>query len=257
VATIATLAAAAGAASGISDQPALRGSKVGPKRAFFESAKGVRISFRLTAPGPTDATVRIRRGGRVVRRWVVRAAEPEAVQRIRWNGVSGSRKGAPDGVYRVFVRPRGGAPALAGKFALHGHFFPVRGRHGSRGYIGTFGAPRSGGRVHEGFDIVAACGTPLAAVRAGKVIRRGYDPVLYGNFVEIKGAKERRSYFYAHLPKPAAPKRGERVRTGERIGRVGETGNARYVGCHLHFEIHKHGHPIDPEPDLRAWDRWS
>jgi murein DD-endopeptidase MepM/ murein hydrolase activator NlpD len=38
---------------------------------------------------------------------------------------------------------------------------------------------------------------------------------------------------------------------------VGETGNAITVGCHLHFEIHVHGVPVDPEPALRRWDRYS
>ena len=46
----------------------------------------------------------------------------------------------------------------------YGHVFPVQGPHGVRGAIGEFGAPRSGGRIHEGFDIVAACGTELVAV---------------------------------------------------------------------------------------------
>jgi murein DD-endopeptidase MepM/ murein hydrolase activator NlpD len=133
----------------------------------------------------------------------------------------------------------------------------VRGAHGTRGAIGEFGAPRSGGRWHEGFDVVAACGTPLVAVRGGRVLRRGYDPVLYGNYVLIHGEGERRSYFYAHMPRPALVHQGERVWTGERVGSVGETGNARTVGCHLHFEIHVHGRPIDPEPYLRRWDRYS
>ncbi|HWP33175.1 MAG TPA: M23 family metallopeptidase, partial [Solirubrobacterales bacterium] len=117
--------------------------------------------------------------------------------------------------------------------------------------------PRDGGRWHEGFDVVAACGTPLVAVRGGRVRRRGFDPELYGNFVLIHGEGEGRSYFYAHLPRPSPVHRGERVYTGERVGVVGETGNARTVGCHLHFEIHVHGHPVDPEPLLRAWDRYS
>lgn len=133
----------------------------------------------------------------------------------------------------------------------------MQGPHGTRGAIGEFGAPRDGGRVHEGFDIVAACGTPLVAVRGGRVLRRGYDPVLYGNFLLIHGEGEDRSYFYAHLPRPALVDPGERVFTGERVGAVGETGNARTVGCHLHFEIHVHGRPIDPEPLLRRWDRYS
>ena len=94
-------------------------------------------------------------------------------------------------------------------------------------------------------------------MRDGRVLRTGYDPVLYGNYVLIHGAGEHRSYFYAHLRRPALPHHGERVSTGERIGAVGETGNARTVGCQLHFEIHVRGRPIDPLPALRRWDRYS
>jgi len=104
---------------------------------------------------------------------------------------------------------------------------------------------------------VARCGTPLVAVRGGRVLRRGYDPVLYGNYLLVHGEGEDRSYFYAHMPRAALVDPGERVYAGERIGAVGETGNARSVGCHLHFEIHVHGRPIDPEPLLRRWDRYS
>ena len=146
--------------------------------------------------------------------------------------------------------PDGGLP-------FYGHVFPVQAPHGTRGYIGEFGAPRSGGRTHEGFDIVAACGAPLVAVSDGRVLRTGYDPVLYGNYLLIHGEGEDRSYFYAHMPRPALVHRGERVWQGERVGSVGETGNAISVGCHLHFEIHVHGVPIDPEPSLRRWDRYS
>jgi murein DD-endopeptidase MepM/ murein hydrolase activator NlpD len=105
--------------------------------------------------------------------------------------------------------------------------------------------------------VVADCGTPLVAARGGKVLRRGYDPVLYGNYLLIHGEGEQRSYFYAHMPRSAPAHAGERVWTGERVGSVGETGNARSVGCHLHFEIRAHGRPIDPEPYLRRWDRYS
>src|SRR3954451_12700584 len=75
------------------------------------------------------------------------------------------------------------AARTAGGTAFLGHVFPVDGPHGTRGYIGEFGAPRDGGRTHEGFDIVAACGTPLVAVRAGKVMKTGYDQILYGNYL--------------------------------------------------------------------------
>jgi murein DD-endopeptidase MepM/ murein hydrolase activator NlpD len=95
------------------------------------------------------------------------------------------------------------------------------------------------------------------AVRGGKVKRAGYDGRLYGHFVLIGGRKTREQYFYSHLIEAPKVRKGERVRTGERIGRVGQTGNARSTPCHLHFELRISGRPIDPEPHLRRWDRWS
>jgi murein DD-endopeptidase MepM/ murein hydrolase activator NlpD len=159
-------------------------------------------------------------------------------------------------VLAVFLVPAA-ALAMSGGVQYRSHVFPVQGAHGTRGEIGEFGAPRSGGRTHEGFDVVAACSTPLVAVRNGRVLRSGYDPVLYGNYLLIHGEGEDRSYFYAHMPRPALVHKGDRVWTGERVGAVGETGNAITIGCHLHFEIHVHGRPIDPEPSLRRWDAYS
>jgi murein DD-endopeptidase MepM/ murein hydrolase activator NlpD len=90
-------------------------------------------------------------------------------------------------------------------------------------------------------------------VRGGTVLSTGYDPVLYGNYVLIHGERESRSYFYAHMPRSALVKRGDRVYTGEGVGAVGKTGNAITIGCHLHFEIHLRGRPVDPEPLLGLW----
>ena len=103
--------------------------------------------------------------------------------------------------------------------------------------------------------MVAACGTPLRAAATGGVVRAGYDPVLYGNHLLIRGQGEGRTYFYSHLDRPATVRPGDRVWAGQRVGAVGKTGNAHSVGCHLYFEIHAGGVPIDPEPTLRRWDR--
>jgi murein DD-endopeptidase MepM/ murein hydrolase activator NlpD len=149
-----------------------------------------------------------------------------------------------------------GVPARDGAVSYWGHVFPVDGQHGIRGAVGEFHAPRNG-RIHEGFDVTAACGTPLVAVRNGRVRQVGYDPVLYGNFALLHGEGERRSYFYAHMPSPALVGKGDFVFEGERVGSVGETGNAVGTGCHLHFEVHVKGIPIDPWPLLVRWDRWS
>ncbi len=152
------------------------------------------------------------------------------------------------GIVLLLFVPSAARAHSAGGTEFYAHVFPVDGPHWTRGSIGEFGAPRDGGRTHEGFDIVAACRTPLVAVTTGRVLRVGYDPVLYGNYLLIHGQGEDRSYFYAHLIGPAAV---------QRVGSVGKTGNARTVGCHLHFEIHVHGRPIDPEPALHRWDRYS
>ena len=157
----------------------------------------------------------------------------------------------------ALVSPSAGAAGGDGGVAYYGHVFPIRAAHGVRGAIGTYHAPRSGGRIHEGFDVTAACGAQLVAVRNGKVLRRGFDPVLYGNYLLIQGEGERRSYFYAHLARPAGARRGQRVLEGQGFGLVGETGNAAGTGCHLHFELHVRGAPVDPEPSLRRWDRYS
>lgn len=135
--------------------------------------------------------------------------------------------------------------------------FPVRGPHWDRGPVGEFGAPRSGGRVHIGFDLMAACGTKLVSAREGRVLKRAYRPDLDGNYVVIHARGLGRNYWYSHLRKPSLVREGDQVERGQRIGSVGRSGNARSVGCHLHFEIHVDGDVVDPEPALRRWDRAS
>lgn len=236
----------------------LKGARIVPKRAFV-GARPVRIRFRFRADGPLELRLQIIRLStrKVVRAYVLPGALPARVGKVRWDGLGTHGKAQPDGRYRVRIAAVGARPHRAGSFVLHSHFFPVRGPHGARGAIGQFGASRNGGRTHEGFDVVAACGTPIAAARAGKVRKNTYDPVLYGNLLIVRGLKSHRDYWYAHLRSRSKFKRGAKVRTGQQLGLVGDTGNARSVGCHLHFEIHSHGRPIDPEPELREWDGWS
>ena len=235
----------------------LESSSVVPKSAFYDGVKPVTVRFRFSAAGPSDVSVRIVRGGRLLRRLYLPDLEPGFHAIEAWDGSRRSGKAAKEGRYRAFVKPVGRAPSPAGRFRLHNHIFPVRGKHGVRGWMGEFGAPRDDDRTHEGFDIVAACGKRVVAARGGVVIRRGFDPKLYGNFLLINGRRTPRNYFYSHLRRPAEVGLRERVRSGQTIGEVGKTGNARTIGCHLHFEIRKHGHPIDPEPELRRWDRYS
>jgi murein DD-endopeptidase MepM/ murein hydrolase activator NlpD len=232
---------------------------VAPRQAYFAGAP-VRLRFVIDAPAPLALRVHI---VRVFTREPVRRIAPAALatpgvaQTFTWNGITGGGEVAPNGAYRVRLDAPDGTARNAGTFMLHSHIYPIRGRHADRGPIGAFGVARNGGRTHQGFDVNAACGTKLVAARGGKVVRSDYDPVLYGNVVIIRGEHTRRDYWYAHLERPSTLRVGDRVRTGERIGRVGATGNARTIGCHLHFEIRKQGVPIDPAPELHAWDAWS
>jgi murein DD-endopeptidase MepM/ murein hydrolase activator NlpD len=237
----------------------IRDASVSPRRAYFAGAP-VRIAFALDAASPPLAlrVDIVREATREpVRHFDLPAAKPSTVEHVMWDGVTGGGEVAPNGTYRVRLTAPSGAARNAGTFILHSHIYPIQGRHVDRGPIGRFGAPRDGGRTHEGYDVNAACGTRLVAARGGTVVRSTYDPVLYGNLVIIHGERTERDYWYAHMLHPSPLHTGDSVRTGQPIGRVGKTGNARTIGCHLHFEIRKRGVPIDPEPALHAWDAWS
>jgi len=104
----------------------------------------------------------------------------------------------------------------------------------------SFGDPRSGGRTHEGVDIIAKRGDPVNATFAGKM-ENGYNE-LGGKTVYVHGSQ---GYSYnAHLSKRANERK---VQAGDVIGFVGTTGNAQGGTPHLHFEWHPNdGEAVDP-----------
>lgn len=237
----------------------LRETTISPGNPLFDGMREVTLHYGFAATRDVDLRIRIvaARGGSTVRTYTERDAEPGQRLKRPWNGLDDRGRAVDEGRYEFRVGPKGGAMKFGGRFRLRTHVFPVDGPHGTRGAIGEFHAPRSGGRIHEGFDITGDCGTPLVAARGGTVKRVGYDPVLYGNYVLIDGLKTSQDYFYSHLISKPAVKRRERVRTGQFVGRIGQTGNAASTPCHLHFEVRIHGRPVDPEPFLRKWDRYS
>ena len=232
-------------------------ASVSPDRGFTDSADGVRIEFRISGSAPADVTIKIADGGDEVRRIELPGLEPATDKTVKWDGLTNGGRLVADGTYRVVVAVSGGNEKEAGSVELHSHFYPVRGPHGTRGPVGEFGAPRNGGRVHKGFDVTARCGTPLAAAVTGTIVKRAYDSRLDGNFIVLRGLGERRKYWYAHMVHPSTFQKGDLVHVGQIVGYVGKTGNARTVGCHLHFEIHVSGRPVNPKPYLRIWDRYS
>ncbi|MCO5315082.1 MAG: M23 family metallopeptidase [Solirubrobacterales bacterium] len=255
-----TFAAATATASTPDDGPGFRLTRgeVVPKRSVPASVRQLRVFFRFRARDRIPVAVRFkrRRNGRTVRRFVVGGAQgaaPGRWHRLVWNGRARSGRLAPPGRYVAVAGPVGGPFHRVARFRLFGHRHPIAGRHGVRGPVGEFGAGRTGGRTHEGFDATGRCGTPLVAVRSGRILKIGTDPVLYGNYVVLKGEAERRTYFYAHMRRPARVRKGQRVRAGRRLGSIGKTGNAASTPCHLHIEIRSRGRLLDPWPLLRSW----
>jgi murein DD-endopeptidase MepM/ murein hydrolase activator NlpD len=137
------------------------------------------------------------------------------------------------------------------------HVFPIAGRHDFGGAGADFGSGRSG-HSHQGHDVFARCGTPMVAARGGRVQANKYHGAA-GNYLVIDADGSGTDYVYMHMAERSPFARGDKVATGQRIGAVGDSGNAR--GCHLHFELwsapgyYEGGRPFDPLPALKAWGK--
>ncbi|RRN54245.1 M23 family metallopeptidase [Pseudoxanthomonas sp. SGNA-20] len=115
----------------------------------------------------------------------------------------------------------------------------------------TWGAPRGTGRRHEGADIFAPRGTPVASTTRG-IVTAVRERGLGGRQVWVRGPGNE-SHYYAHLEDWApglAP--GDLVEAGTVLGSVGDSGNARGTPPHLHYGIYGRGGAVDPLPRLRA-----
>lgn len=98
---------------------------------------------------------------------------------------------------------------------------------------------------HDGIDIAAPTGTPIAAAAGGTV---SYAGVMggYGNVVIIDHPNGLQT-LYAHQSRISVTV-GQKVSAGQAIGAVGSTGMS--TGPHLHFEVKRDGEAIDPRPFL-------
>jgi murein DD-endopeptidase MepM/ murein hydrolase activator NlpD len=102
------------------------------------------------------------------------------------------------------------------------------------------------GKLHAGIDLAASEGIPYKAIHAGKVTKAGYYGG-YGYSLTIQN-DDGTEVIYAHSRRLLV-KAGDKVKAGQVIAEVGNTG-ASY-GTHLHLEVHVSGKPVDPIPYLR------
>jgi hypothetical protein len=143
--------------------------------------------------------------------------------------------------------------------------FPVA---AATSYQDDFGQPRAGG-PHQGNDILAARKSPAVAAESGK-IKFWTTSATAGCMLYLHGDSGT-TYLYIHLNNDLtghndnrgkcvrgvsyAPglKDGARVRAGQLLGFVGDSGDANGGPTHLHFEVHPSGGgAVDPYPYLQA-----
>ena len=129
--------------------------------------------------------------------------------------------------------------------------FPSQGRCS---FVDSWQWVRSGGRRHEGVDIMGPKGLALYAVLDGTITKMyGAESTLSGNALRLTTA-DGTYFFYAHLDSFAAGiVIGSVVRAGQIIGYMGSTGAAG--SSHLHFEVHPlGGSAVSPYPVVKAVD---
>ena len=245
-------------------------AKTTPRKSFYYGFRSPSINFTISSTqAQNDLRIDvIDAAGEAIRTFFRNDVEPNVETKIRWDGTTNEGRPAPNGHYSFRISSQAGTPAARTatsssaeppslSFNFFGYAFPVLGPHDFGDAAARFGAARSG-HTHEGQDTMAACGTPLVAAHAGTVKFSGFQGRA-GNYLVIGNDDVATDYGYMHLRDKALVAEGDHVATGQLVGYVGDTGDAD--GCHLHFEIwtapgwYAGGHPIDPLPSLKSWDR--
>lgn len=133
------------------------------------------------------------------------------------------------------------------------------------GFSNSWGAPRSGGRRHQGTDIISPRGTAIVAVADGVITKLGKSR-LSGYYIRVEH-RDGWATSYMHLNNDTLGTddgkggawtafyptlmEGDEVRAGQVIGYVGDSGNAEHTLPHTHFEIKHDGKKKNPYRFLR------
>lgn len=244
-----TIAGGAAYGANVANEPTP--TELGPGERLL-AGSGARVTYSQGRLGDVVEAIRLD-DDTVVRRWAVTANTAT----ITWDGTYG---GQPVRTGNYAFRVAGQATAAtvdtASSFVVVDSTFPITGQY-EFGALATNGF--GGGRGHQGNDIFADCGAPLVAVRAARV-QTAASQSRAGNYIVLQDA-DGESFAYMHMRDRALLDEGDRVRAGQLVGYVGQTGRAS--GCHLHFEHwtapgwYEGGRAIDPRPILKRWQSWT
>lgn len=126
-----------------------------------------------------------------------------------------------------------------------------------KNHIKSFwGADRDGGvRKHEGIDMFASLRTPVLAAADGR-ITRVTETEIGGKVVWLRVKNKDYTLYYAHLDSQLVND-NDHVQTGDTLGLMGNTGNARTTFPHLHFGVYTFGGPVDPLPFVKPVENMS
>jgi murein DD-endopeptidase MepM/ murein hydrolase activator NlpD len=128
-------------------------------------------------------------------------------------------------------------------------FMPVVGVQAQDLYNSWHQARDGGRRKHKGIDIFAPKGTGVVAVADGIISYIGEQPK--GGLCLWLTTENGTSFYYAHLDRWAAGLfEGMEVRSGDLLGYVGNTGNAKTTPPHLHFGVNDNDEMVNPYPLL-------
>lgn len=161
-------------------------------------------------------------------------AGPGNIQQAVRSGGEAWQRFIPDETkkYLAIVQPTGVVGPQSQRQAAGGQRPPAR-AFPVQGYQGA--VDPHWGENRGGADLFANPGTPVLATSGGQVVSAGWGDIGGWN-VTIQG-DDGLQYYYAHLDQQPLVQAGQRVTTGARIGGVGDTGNAKGTGAHLHLGI--------------------
>jgi murein DD-endopeptidase MepM/ murein hydrolase activator NlpD len=102
-------------------------------------------------------------------------------------------------------------------------------------FISGWGEPRSGGQTHQGEDLAAPSGSPIYAPAKLKIYHTRWNDV--GGWTVLGRDARKRWWYFAHLKTRSKVRVGSKVKTGEVLGSIGNTGSAQNTVPHLHYQV--------------------